>query len=80
MSEPHWLTRPRTTRMLWIGFAAILAVLVLAGLWVHGYAYFGIDGTFAFNAWYGFAVCVAMVVAAKVLGVFIKRRDTYYDD
>ncbi|MFQ5955216.1 MAG: hypothetical protein ACE5JZ_09160 [Kiloniellales bacterium] len=76
MSQKHWLVRPQTIRMLWIGFAVILVVLVMAGLWVHGHAYFA----FAFNAWYGFAACVAMIVGAKVLGVFIGRRDTYYDD
>ncbi len=80
MSRKHWLVRPRTIRILWIAFAAILAALVVAGVFVHGYAYFTIDGIFAFNAWYGFLTCVAMVVAAKVLGAFIKRQDSYYDD
>ena len=80
MSRKHWLVRPGTIRILWIAFAAILAALVVAGVFVRGYAYFTIDGIFAFNAWYGFLTCVAMVVAAKVLGVFIKRQDSYYDD
>ncbi len=80
MSRKHWLVRPGTIRILWIAFAAILAALVAAGVFVRGYAYFYIDGIFAFNAWYGFLTCVAMVVAAKVLGVFIKRQDSYYDD
>ena len=46
---------------------------------VQTYGYFGLDGTFAFNAWYGFAVCVVMVGAAKVFGAFLKREDAYYD-
>ncbi len=80
MSRKHWLVRPRTIRILWIAFAAILAALVVAGGFVRGHGYFTIDGIFAFNAWYGFLTCVAMVAAAKVLGVFIKRQDSYYDD
>ncbi len=80
MSQKHWLVRPGTIRILWIVFATILVALVVAGVFVRGHATFGIDGLFAFNAWYGFLTCVAMVVAAKVLGVFIKRRDSYYDD
>ncbi len=80
MSRKHWLVRPGTIRLLWIASAAILAALVVAGVFVHGHAYFTIDGIFAFNAWYGFLTCVAMVAAAKVLGVFIKRQDSYYDD
>lgn len=78
-SGDHWLVRPATIRGLWIGGIALLAGLVAAGGLVHGHAYFTLDGLFAFNAWYGFAACAAMVVAAKALGVFLKRKDSYYD-
>lgn len=78
--QPHWLTRPETIRKLWIGGIALLAVLVVAGLFVEGHPHFGIDGIPAFNAWFGFLACAAMVVGAKGLGVFLKRKDTYYDD
>ena len=78
--EPaHWLVRPATVRGLWIGFAAVLAALVLGDLLIHPHAGFGIDGTFGFYAWYGLGACVAMVLFAKGLGVFLKRRDAYYD-
>ena len=78
--EPaHWLVRPGTVRGLWIGFAAVLAALVLGDLLIHPHAGFGIDGTFGFYAWYGLGACVAMVLFAKGLGVFLKRRDAYYD-
>lgn len=82
MSEtrPHWLVRPATIRKLWIGGIALLAVLVAAGPFVEGHPHFGVDGWFGFNAWFGFLSCAAMVVAAKGLGVFLKRKDTYYDD
>lgn len=75
----HWLIRPATIRKLWIGGGVLLAFLVAIELWVQPQGYFGIDDTFAFNAWYGFIVCVAMVVGAKGLGVFLKREDTYYE-
>ena len=78
--EPvHWLVRPRTVRGLWIGFALILAGLVLGDFLVHGHPGFGIDGTFGFYAWYGLGTCVAMVLVAKALGLGLKRPDTYYD-
>ncbi len=76
---PHWLVRPKTIRKLWIGGGVALAALVAMETGVQSYGYFGLDGTFAFYAWYGFAVCVAMVVAAKGLGAILKREDTYYD-
>ncbi|MDX1434827.1 MAG: hypothetical protein R3286_20470 [Gammaproteobacteria bacterium] len=76
----HWLVRPRTIRGLWIGFGVILAALALGDYFVHGHPAFGLDGTFAFYAWYGLVTCMAMVLLAKGLGVLLKRKDDYYDD
>lgn len=78
MTKP-WLERPRTIRLLWIVFVVVLAATILAELFVDRHGYFGMDGTFGFNAWYGLVTCVAMIVAAKALGVLLKRPDTYYD-
>lgn len=78
--EEHWLTCPATIRMLWIALFAVLALTVLAQVVFPVEGHFGIDGSFGFNAWYGFAVCAAMILVAKLLGVWLKRRDTYYDD
>ncbi len=75
----HWLVRPETIRKLWIGGGVTLAALVAIEAGIQTYGTFGLDGTFAFNAWYGFAVCVAMIAAAKGLGAFLKREDTDYD-
>ena len=75
----HWLVRPTTIRKLWWTGGIVLAALTLADVGVRGHAAFGIDGTFAFYSWYGLATCVAMVVFAKIVGVVLKRKDTYYD-
>lgn len=78
--DDPWLVRPSTIRLLWIVFIIILALTVLADFFVDHYGHFGIDGTIGFYAWYGFLSCVVLVFAAKALGVFLKRKDTYYDD
>ena len=75
----HWLVRPETIRRLWIGGLFTLAGLVAVEVWVYTHGYFGIDGIFAFNAWFGFASCVAMIVISNGLGKLLKREDTYYD-
>lgn len=78
--EPeHWLVRPETIRKLWVGSSVVLALMVAADLFIDQYEYFGIDGTFGFYAWYGFGTCVLMVVGAKMLGIFLKRTDAYYE-
>lgn len=78
--EEYWLVRPTTIRLLWRIFFVVLALTVVAQFAFPVEAHFGLDGSFAFNAWYGFAVCAAMIVLAKLLGAWLKRGDTYYDD
>ena len=58
----------------------VLAALLLADFAIHPHALFGLDGTFGFYAWYGLVTCMAMVLVAKGLGVFLKRPDDYYAD
>lgn len=80
-NEPdHWLARPQTIRWLWIHSSVTLAVLVLLDLVIEHHPYFGIDGWFGFGAWFGFLSCVGLIVFARFLGVFFKRRDDYYGD
>ncbi|MEX0741940.1 MAG: hypothetical protein WD079_04025 [Phycisphaeraceae bacterium] len=75
----HWLVRPRTIRLLWIVFIAILVLTIIPDLFIDQYDHFGIEATFGFFAWFGFLTCVVMVVAAKLLGYLVKRKDSYYD-
>lgn len=77
--DKHWLVRPATIRRLWIAFIAVLAATVLVQWLVPVQGHFGVDGGFGFNAWYGLAACALMIVAARLLGVLLKRRDDYYD-
>ncbi len=81
--EPHpndWLARPETIRKLWIALIAFLALLLVGGAVFPVHAHFTMDGLFGFAALVGFGACVALVVVAKTLSVFLKRPDTYYDD
>ena len=75
----HWLVRPASIKILWLVFIAILAITVLADLVVKHHGHFGIEETFGFGAWYGFAACVVLVLFSKALGAILKRRDDYYD-
>lgn len=77
--KQHWLVRPATIRLLWVIFVLVLVLTVLAGLLLPTHGYFGLDGGFGFNAWYGFASCIGMILFAKLLGRVLKRGDSYYD-
>ena len=78
--ESHWLTRPATIRTLWVIFGCVLAATLVVERFVSHDAHFGIDGTFAFHAWYGFLACAALIGAAKLLGLALKRPDSYYEE
>lgn len=77
--DKHWLLRRANIRKLWLAFFAILLLTLVADLFVHQHQYFGIEDSFGFYAWYGFITCVAMVVFAKLLGMFLKRPENYYE-
>jgi hypothetical protein len=76
--QDHWLVRPATIRRLIIFSIIVLALTVVPDFFLPSYDHFGIDGTTGFYAWYGFITCAAMVFVAKLLGLFLKRKDDYY--
>ena len=83
--DKHWLYRRSSLPRLWLIQAVILLLALLPEFFVHHHAHFSqqgvkVDATFGFFAWYGFLTCAAMVAGAKILGIFLKRKDTYYDD
>lgn len=78
--RPPWLVRPGTIRMLWALFAFALAMVVTADLLIDRQGAFGLDGTIGFGAWFGFASCAAFIAVARLLTVFLKRRDDHYAD
>ena len=68
-----------SVRRLWIIFIAVLAATVAAQAFVAAEGHFALERIFGFHALYGFAACAALILVAKAIGVFLKRRDTYYD-
>lgn len=77
--QPHWLARPQSIRLLWRVFIAMLVLIVAADSVVTHVPHFGVDASFAFNAWYALLACAVLIVAAKCLGAFLTRPDDYYD-
>ena len=78
-ADDHWLARPTTIRLLWRVFAVVLALTVVAQVFISVKGYFGADGWFAFGAVFGFLSCLDMVLFAKGLGFVLKRDEDYYD-
>ncbi|MGW8182555.1 MAG: hypothetical protein ACWGMT_01220 [Burkholderiales bacterium] len=77
--QQHWLTRRETIRKLWIILVVVLALTVAAEAFVGHEAHFAVEAIYGFNAWFGFLACAVLIVGAKLLGVWLKRPDTYYE-
>ena len=76
----HWLYRPENRPKLWAGLIVILVIAVVAQIFFPLHGWFGVDSWFGFNAVYGFLSCAAMVLFAKLLGLWLKRPEGYYDN
>lgn len=76
--DDAWLARPSTIRLLWKIFAVVLALSVGVQLLFPVKGYFGVDGWLGFGALFGFLSCLAMVLFAKLIGLFLKRPDNHY--
>lgn len=59
---------------------AVCALLVVIDLWVPKHGPFAIEYSFGFYAFYGFLVCVGLVVAARWLRAIVMRPEDYYDE
>lgn len=81
----HWLYRPHNRARLWMILVSVLILALLPEFFIEHHPHvagdsFTLDSSFGFFAWYGFLTCAGMVAVAKVLGIFLKRKETYYDD
>ena len=75
----YWLDEPgNVQKIIWALFA-VCAALFLADAFYHKHSYFEAENFFGFYAIFGFVVCVALVLAAKGMRIFLMRSEDYYD-
>lgn len=74
----HWLDQPGSITLLKRGSMVVLGLTVVAEFMVQLHPRFEVEGWLGFHAAYGFIACVLMIVLAKVLGMLLKRTDTFY--
>lgn len=72
--------RPSTKRALWILLWGSCGATVALELLAAPEAHFELSGFMGFNALFGFASCALLILIAKGLGYFLKRREGYYDE
>ncbi len=74
-----FLENPKNIKLLWILLYASCGFLVLLDLFIPREVAFGFDGFFGFYGILGFISCAVLILISKLLGLFLKVREDYYD-
>lgn len=74
-----YFDQPGTRKLLWRILWGACIVSVILELFIQRPSHFPIDDFFGFYAVLGFTACVACILVAKALGLFLKKKVDYYD-
>ena len=78
--EFDWFDRASSRKILWWLLWITCGLTVVAELFIYRKPHFEIDGLFGWYALMGFVGCALMILAAKGLGIFLKRGEDYYGE
>ena len=76
----HFFDKPGRVQGLLILLYGVCGLLLIADFVVHRHVEHPLEGLPGFYAVYGFVGCVSLVLAAKELRKWVKRREDYYDE
>lgn len=78
--QPSWFERPEVIRKLIVILVVVCIGLALADLfYTNPHPHFGVESSFAFQAWFGFAAFVVIVFLGRLLRPIVSRPEDYYD-
>ena len=77
--KAYWLDDPRNVDKIVKALVVVCALLLLADLFYHKHVHFAFEGWFGFFGIYGFVMCVALVLVAKLMRKVLMRPEDYYD-
>jgi len=77
--KKYWLDNPGNVRKILYALYGVWVLLVLADLVYEKETHFPVEGWFGFFGIFGLLACGGLVLASKVLRVFLKRKEDYYD-
>jgi len=77
--KKYWLDDPRNVTLVYRGLMAVCWLLLALDLFYHKHPHFAAESRFGFYGLYGFFCCVGLVLAARLLRLFVKRGEDYYD-
>ena len=78
--EFDYFDRPEVIRKLWILLYVVCGLTVVGEFFIHRHPHFAYDNYFGFFAVLGFVACALLIILAKGIGFFLKKKEDYYDD
>jgi len=78
--EFDYFDRPEVIRKLWILLYVVCGLTVVCEFFIQRHPHFGFDGFFGFYAVLGFVACAVLILLSKLVALFLKAREDYYDD
>jgi len=75
----HWLDSPENVNRIMYALFAACALFGVIDLFLPRKSTFGFEAWPGFYSWFGFAGCVGLVMAAKLLRRLLMRPEDYYD-
>lgn len=77
--KPGWLDRPENVNRIVYALYAACVLLLLLEVVTPRKSAFTFEAWPGFYAWFGFAACVGLVIAAKLFRRLVMRAEDYYD-
>ena len=77
--KAHWLDRPVNVNRIIYGLFTACVLFGLLDIVLPRKSAFAFESWPGFYAWFGFAACVGLVMAAKLLRHLLMRPEDYYD-
>lgn len=76
----YWLDKSENVTKIFYALIAICIALGAFDFFYHKHVYFSWEELPNFYGFFAFVGCIALVLAAKVIRVYLKRAEDYYDD
>ena len=77
--KKYWLDEPRNVnKIVYTVYLVCILALAVDLLYAKG-THFKIEEFFGFYSVFGFVACVALVLAAWILRLVVRREEDYYD-
>lgn len=77
--EFDWFDKDENVALLKKMFYGSLILLVVADFFIHKHTPFEWAGYFGFFSLYGLAACYVIVYFSKLVGLWLKKKEDYYD-